>query len=139
MINGPWLKNSVMAKRGLATGEAGQRSQKNIWSHDVSATTRSTAMKFNRRRFLQSTAATAAAGCPGPALLRRTQEGHPFVTDSGHRVLDASLGRIPDPKALARRLADIPGVVEHGLFIGLVAAAIIAGPGGVRIVQANRM
>jgi hypothetical protein len=28
MINGPWLKNSIMAKRGLATGEAGQRSQK---------------------------------------------------------------------------------------------------------------
>ncbi|HKD25034.1 MAG TPA: ribose-5-phosphate isomerase RpiA [Xanthobacteraceae bacterium] len=82
-------------------------------------------------------AAAAAAGCPGPAVLRHTREGHPFVTDGGHHLLDASLRRIPDPKALASRLAGIPGVVEHGLFIGLVAAAIIAGPEGVRIVEAK--
>ncbi len=84
-------------------------------------------------------AAAAAAGCPGPAVLRRTREGHPFVTDGGHHMLDASLGRIPDPRALAARLAEIPGVVEHGLFIGLVAAAIIAGAGGVRVVEAKRI
>jgi ribose 5-phosphate isomerase A len=54
-------------------------------------------------------------------------------------MLDAALERIPDPKALGARLAGIPGVVEHGLFIGLVAAAIIAGPGGVRTVEANRI
>ena len=84
-------------------------------------------------------AAALAAGCPGPAVLRRTREGHPFVTDGGHHMLDAVLKRIPDPKALAGRLAGIPGVVEHGLFIGLVAAAIIAGPGGVRMVEANRI
>jgi len=66
-------------------------------------------------------AATVAAGCPGPAVLRRRQEGHPFVTDGGHQMFDAVLGRIPDPKALASRLAEIPGVVEHGLFIGLAA------------------
>jgi len=80
-------------------------------------------------------AAAAGAGCPGPAVLRQTQKGHPFVTDGGHHMLDASLGRIPDPEALAARLAAIPGVVEHGLFIGLVAAAVIAGPGAVRIVE----
>ena len=84
-------------------------------------------------------AAAVAAGCPGPAVLRRTREGHPFVTDGGHHMLDAAFERIPDPKALAARLAGIPGVVEHGLFIGLVAAAIIAGPGGVRMVEANRI
>jgi ribose 5-phosphate isomerase A len=82
-------------------------------------------------------AAAAAAGCPGPAVLRRTQTGHPFVTDGGHHLLDASLGRIPDPEALAARLAEIPGVVEHGLFIGLVAMAVIAGPGAVRMVEAK--
>ena len=32
MINGPWLKNSIMAKRGLAKGQAGRRSQKNMVS-----------------------------------------------------------------------------------------------------------
>jgi ribose 5-phosphate isomerase A len=82
-------------------------------------------------------AAAAAAGCPGPAALRLTREGHPFVTDGGHHILDAALARIADPSALASRLAGIPGVVEHGLFVGLVAAAIIAGPAGVRIVEAG--
>ncbi len=77
--------------------------------------------------------AAEKAGCRGPATLRRTREGHPFVTDGGHLILDAALERIPDPRSLAAGLAAIPGVVEHGLFIGLVRTAIIAGAGGVRI------
>ena len=80
-------------------------------------------------------AAAAACGCPGAAQPRKTREGHAFVTDGGHLVLDAALGRIPQPKALACALAAIPGVVEHGLFVGLAHAAIIAGPDGVRIVE----
>jgi ribose 5-phosphate isomerase A len=68
---------------------------------------------------------------------RCTPQGRPFVTDGGHYLLDASLGRIPDPEALAAQLAEIPGVVEHGLFIGLASAAILAGPEGVRIVEAR--
>jgi len=81
-------------------------------------------------------AAVRAAGCPGPLVLRMDAAGHPFVTDGGHFIVDASLGRIPDPGALASRLAAIPGVVEHGLFVGLVRIAIIAGPSGVRILEA---
>jgi len=80
-------------------------------------------------------AAAAAAGAPGPAVLRRGKDGHPFVTDGGHFILDAALERIVRPEVLAERLAAIPGVVEHGLFIGLAQAAIIAGPDGVRIVE----
>jgi ribose 5-phosphate isomerase A len=79
-------------------------------------------------------AAVAACGCPGPVVQRLTAEGQPFVTDGGHHLLDASLERIPDPKALAARLAKIPGVAEHGLFICLATAAILAGPDGVRVV-----
>jgi ribose 5-phosphate isomerase A len=86
------------------------------------------------RRIIE--AAVRDAGCPGPLVLRIDRAGHPFVTDGGHFIVDASLGRIPDPGALALRLAAIPGVVEHGLFVGLVRIAIIAGPGGVRIVEA---
>jgi len=82
-------------------------------------------------------AAAQAAGCAGPAALRRTAAGHLFVTDGGHFILDAALGRILDPRALGTRLAGIPGVVEHGLFIDLVSIAIVAGPGGVRIVEAG--
>ena len=80
-------------------------------------------------------AATAAAGCPGPLTLRRDKIGRTFVTDGGHCILDAALQRIADPRALADRLAAIPGVVEHGLFIGLAHVAVIAGPEGRRIVE----
>jgi ribose 5-phosphate isomerase A len=78
--------------------------------------------------------AAAKAGAPGPAVLRRTAAGHAFVTDCGHWILDAALERIAEPALLARRLAEIPGVVEHGLFIGMTHTAIIAGPDGVRTV-----
>jgi len=80
-------------------------------------------------------AAAAAAGCPGPAPLRMAQNGHAFVTDGGHWLLDAQLQRIADPQDLANRLAAIPGVMEHGLFIGLARTAILAGPDGVRLVE----
>jgi len=79
--------------------------------------------------------AAADAGCPGAAPLRKAQNGHAFVTDGGHWLIDAQLQRIADPQMLAARLSAIPGVVEHGLFIGLAWLAIIAGPAGVRIVE----
>jgi ribose 5-phosphate isomerase A len=79
--------------------------------------------------------AAAETGAPGPLTLRRTGDGHAFVTEGGHLILDAALTRIIDPQALAARLAEIPGVVEHGLFIGLAQAAVIAGTDGVRIVE----
>ena len=80
-------------------------------------------------------AAAAAAGCPGTAQLRRDKNGHAFVTDGGHWILDAALNRIDDARMLAERLSSIPGVVEHGLFIGMAQAAILAGPVGIRVVE----
>jgi ribose 5-phosphate isomerase A len=80
-------------------------------------------------------AALAATGNAGSLTLRRDKAGHAFVTDGGHFILDAALQRIADPRSLAERLAGIPGVVEHGLFIGLAHAAVIAGPEGRRIVE----
>ena len=80
-------------------------------------------------------AAAAASGCPGPVTLRRDRAGHAFVTDGGHFILDAALRIIADPPSLSARLAAIPGVVEHGLFIGLAHVAVIAGPAGRRIVE----
>jgi ribose 5-phosphate isomerase A len=75
------------------------------------------------------------AGCAGPTQLRRTKDGHAFVTDGGHWIVDAAPGRIADPAGLAARLVAIPGVVEHGLFIGLANTAILAGPAGIRVVE----
>jgi ribose 5-phosphate isomerase A len=80
-------------------------------------------------------AATAALGCPGPAVLRLGKDGHPLVTDGGHWLLDARLQRIANPQELAERLSAIPGVMEHGLFIGLASTAIVAGPEGVRLIE----
>jgi ribose 5-phosphate isomerase A len=67
--------------------------------------------------------------------LRTAKDGLAFVTDGGHFILDAALGRIADPASLAARLTAIPGVVEHGLFIGLAQTAVVAGPSGRRIIE----
>jgi ribose 5-phosphate isomerase A len=72
---------------------------------------------------------------PPVLKLRTGSAGLAFVTDGGHFILDAALGRIPDPKSLAGRLAAIPGVVEHGLFLGLARTAIVAGAAGVRVIE----
>ena len=76
--------------------------------------------------------AAAALGLSGPLTLR-LRDGGPFVTDGGHLIIDASFGRIPDPRALSGALHAIPGVVEHGLFLGMASAAILAGPDGIEI------
>jgi len=80
-------------------------------------------------------AGIAAAGCAGPLVQRTAQDGHAFVTDGGHWILDAALGRIADPRSLAVRLDGIAGVVEHGLFVGLAHAVVIAGSDGVRVIE----
>jgi ribose 5-phosphate isomerase A len=65
--------------------------------------------------------------------LRSGSDGRPYVTDEGNFIFDCSFGSIPDPAATARELKSIPGVVEHGLFLGLASLAIVAGPGGIEI------
>ncbi|HXW49340.1 MAG TPA: ribose-5-phosphate isomerase RpiA, partial [Xanthobacteraceae bacterium] len=79
--------------------------------------------------------AAAEAGHAGPAPLRLDRNGQAFVTDGGHWLLDAQLQRIADPRALASKLSAIPGVMEHGLFIGLARTAIVASPDGVRLIE----
>jgi ribose 5-phosphate isomerase A len=78
--------------------------------------------------------ATGLEGRHGSVTVRLDKAGEPLVTDGGHLIVDARLERIDDPEGLARRLCDIPGVVEHGLFIGLAHAAILAGPGGITVI-----
>ncbi len=78
----------------------------------------------------------AAHRLDGAITLRMTKDA-PFVTDGGHFILDASFGRIPDPRALSSSLHSVPGVVEHGLFIGLASLAVMAGAGGARTVRAE--
>jgi ribose 5-phosphate isomerase A len=65
--------------------------------------------------------------------LRPAKDGSRFITDEGNLILDANLGsqRIADPARLGAALAEIPGVVEHGLFVGLCSAAYVASETGV--------
>jgi ribose 5-phosphate isomerase A len=75
------------------------------------------------------------AGVSGDMALRKGGDGHVFVTDGGHWIVDARLGEIPDASRLAGLLSAIPGVVEHGLFIGLASTAILAGAQGIRVIE----
>jgi len=79
--------------------------------------------------------AFAQSGVSGQMVLRKGRDGHVFVTDGGHWIIDAHLGRIADAPRLAGLLNPIPGVVEHGLFIGLASTAILAGTQGIRVVE----
>jgi ribose 5-phosphate isomerase A len=79
--------------------------------------------------------AIASCALSGGLALRQTKDGHAFVTDGGHWIVDAALGEINRPGELADALVAVPGVMEHGLFINLAQLAIIGGPDGVRIVE----
>src|SRR6202045_864254 len=89
----------------------------------LAATQRAMAMAF------------AESGVSGQMVIRKGRDGHVFVTDGGHWIVDAHLGRIIDAPRLAGLLNVIPGVVEHGLFIGIASTAILASPRGIRVVD----
>jgi ribose 5-phosphate isomerase len=72
----------------------------------------------------------------GAVTLRLGKAGEPVVTDGGHLLLDALFGRISKPEALSADLHQVPGVVEHGLFLGLCSKAYVAGPNGVETIDA---
>ena len=78
----------------------------------------------------------ARLGLTGDIVQRPDKDG-PYLTDGGHFILDASFGRIPDAEALANGLVAIAGVVEHGLFLNMANAAIIASQSGARTLLAK--
>ncbi|MGX1786801.1 ribose-5-phosphate isomerase RpiA [Bosea sp. NPDC055332] len=78
-------------------------------------------------------AAVASSGAHGELKLRKRPDGSTLLTDGGHYILDAHLGRIELPEVLGLALNQVPGVVEHGLFLGLATAAFLAGSDGVRV------
>ena len=81
----------------------------------------------------------AQCGLSGEMTIRQDKsggkDGHAFVTDGSHWILDAKLGTITDAPRLAALLGGIPGVVEHGLFIGLARTIVLAGSDGIRVVE----
>ena len=77
----------------------------------------------------------AESGVSGQMVVRKGKDGHVFVTDGGHWIVDVHLERISDAPCLARLLDAIPGVIAHGLFIGLGRTAMLAGAQGIRVVE----
>lgn len=76
--------------------------------------------------FAQPLVAKRITALGAKVKLRQDTKGNPFITDEGHHILDCSFGQIPDPPTLARKLSDMPGVVEHGLFIDLATVVLCA-------------
>ncbi len=77
----------------------------------------------------------SAHGAEGGLLLRGEDKGKAFVTDGGHLILDAFFGRISRPEALSSDLLNIPGVVQHGLFLNMCSKAYVATPNGVETLK----
>ena len=73
-------------------------------------------------------------GSVGGVTLRRDADGLPFITDGGHCIVDCAFGLIADAPNLSLALHGIPGVVEHGLFLGLASTIIVADHAGVRLI-----
>ena len=81
--------------------------------------------------FAQSLIKTNIETLGAKVKLRQYAYGNPYVTDEGHHILDCTFGEIADPPALAQKLCNIPGVVEHGLFIGMAELALLGKDGSV--------
>src|SRR5579863_2552319 len=58
--------------------------------------------------------------------MRRGADGKPYITDENNHIFDCNFGQILEPDKLAQQLSDIPGVVEHGLFIGMASVVLVA-------------
>lgn len=78
-----------------------------------------------------------AAGIDRPRVELRKQAGSMdlLVTDGGNHILDCYCGRIPDAEALAARLSNVPGLVEHGLFIDIARTVIIGNENGATVFE----
>ena len=75
---------------------------------------------------------SAALQALGAQVELRQREGEPFRTDNGNHILDAAFGPIQRAAKLASAIAGIPGVVGHGLFLGMAHAVLVGTPKGVR-------
>jgi ribose 5-phosphate isomerase A len=67
----------------------------------------------------------------------RMDDGAPYLTDEGHYLLDCRVPEDADPAKLDQSLKRVPGVVEHGLFLGMAERALLGRPdGGVDVLTA---
>ena len=77
-------------------------------------------------RFAQALVAKRIAALGAEVQLRCDAAGNAYLTDENNYILDCRFGEIRDPDRLAQELSEMPGVVEHGLFIGMASVALFA-------------
>jgi len=79
--------------------------------------------------------AIGSLGYKDVKMVLRQKDGAPFKTDSGNLIYDCHMGAIQNAEKLGKAIHAVPGVVEHGLFVGIAATLIIAGPGEVEVIE----
>jgi ribose 5-phosphate isomerase A len=87
-------------------------------------------------QFAQALVTKRIAALGAEVSVRTDADGKPYVTDERNHILDCRFGLIRDADGLARQLSDMPGVVEHGLFIGMAKVVLFAR--GSEIVELRR-
>jgi ribose 5-phosphate isomerase A len=80
-------------------------------------------------------AALAAAGYANAPMTLRQRDGATFKTDSGNVIYDCAFGAIQNASKLAAAISGVPGVVEHGLFIGIATTLLIAADGEIEAIN----
>src|SRR5258708_4733586 len=88
--------------------------------------------KMTARRVVD---ALGSLGYRDVAVTLRSRDGLTFVSDSGNLIYDCALGTITSAAKLAALLAGVPGVVEHGLFIGMATTLIVAHPRRIQVIE----
>lgn len=71
----------------------------------------------------------------GAQVVERRKDGERFITDEGNLILDCHFPGLPNPSEIAQLIRAQPGVVEHGLFLGMATEAIVAGERGVLLLE----
>jgi ribose 5-phosphate isomerase A len=84
--------------------------------------------------------ALKATGCEeAQTVLRQMKDGSgPLITDGGNYILDSKCRKIPNPADTALALSQIPGVMEHGLFIDLADVVIVGEADHARVIELSR-
>ena len=77
----------------------------------------------------------AELGYQKVTITLRKKETSPFQTDSGNVIYDCAIGAITSAAKLAACLSTIPGVIDHGLFVGMATRLLIAHPGEVEVID----
>ncbi|MDF7812135.1 ribose-5-phosphate isomerase RpiA [Hymenobacter sp. YC55] len=81
-------------------------------------------------------AVAAIGGNPVVRMDRNEPEKYAH-SDQGNLLVDCHFGHLPNPAELAQQLKTIPGLVEHGLFLGLAKAALIVRDGQAQVLRAG--